>query len=310
MASMSTASPYAVLIDRLVVREASVAVLGVTTRYWDYGPLDAATTMIVVHGYRGDHHGLEPVIAQIGGIRIISPDLPGFGASDAFRGRAHDLEGYAMWLRHFAAALGMEQSAVILGHSFGSIVAAAAVAGGLSTPKLILINPIARPALSGPNALMSKLTLFYYRSARALPARIGRSLLSSWLVVRFMSVYLAQSRDASLRSWVHSQHHSYFSGYASRDSVIEGFQASITSDVSTFAPRITVPTLVIGADRDPITSADDQIRLAQLFADARLVMLHEVGHLVHYERPREAAEAIVAFLGAGHLVSSPSQESA
>ncbi len=302
IASVIVASPYAALLAEIPVREHTVEVLGSHTRYWDYGPADAATTVVVVHGYRGEHHGLEPVIAHLDGIRIISPDLPGFGESTPFTGR-HDIAGYSAWLGAFVDALGVSGTAVILGHSFGSIVVSAAVAGGLRTPRLVLINPIAAPALEGPNGFMSRVTLLYYRVGRALPAVIGKRLLSSWLVVRFMSVFLAQTKDPALRRWIHEQHHTYFSRYANRDLVVEGFAASIGSDVSMFAKDIAVPTLLIGADRDPITTVAAQHKLATLFPDARLHIIEGVGHLVHYEKPIEAARLIVEFLGVGRVTA-------
>lgn len=293
-------SPYAALLQAIPVREHSVEVLGSATRYWDYGPEDAETTVIVIHGYRGEHHGLEPVIAQLRGLRVISPDLPGFGESEPLRGRPHDIPSYSAWLTAFVSQLGIDR-AVILGHSFGSIVVSAAVAGGLTTPKLVLVNPIAAPALEGPNGFMSRVTLGLYRASRALPAGVGKWVLGSWPVVRVMSVFMAQSKDRGLRRWVHDQHHTYFSRYANRDVVVEGFEASISSDVSMFASSIAVPTLLIGADNDPITTVEAQEHLVTLFPDARLVIIPGVGHLVHYEKPREAAHALVDFLGAGHL---------
>ena len=197
----------------------------------------------------------------------------------------------------------MRGTAIILGHSFGSIVVSAAVAGGLPTPKLILVNPIAAPALEGPNGVMSRLTLGFYRVGRALPEKIGKGLLGNWLVVRFISLFMVQTKDAALRRWIHDQHHTYFSSYANRDSVVEGFEASISSDVSMFAKNIAVPTLLIGADRDPITTVAAQEHLATLFPDARLAILPGVGHLVHYEKPREAAQQIVAFLKTGAVAA-------
>ncbi len=298
---MTVESPYAALLAEIPARRGVVDVLGSSTHYWEYGPVDATTTVVVVHGYRGEHHGLEPVIAQLRGIRIISPDLPGFGESTALVGERHDIGGYSKWLGQFVDQLGVGGTAIILGHSFGSIVVSSAVAGGLATPKLILVNPIAAPALSGPNGFMSRLTLLYYRAGRALPERLGKSLLSSWLIVRFMSVFLAQSKDPELRRWIHAQHHSYFSRYANRDTVVEGFEASIANDASMFAARIAVPTLLIGADRDPITTVAAQEELAALFPDARLEILAGVGHLVHYEKPREAAALILDFVGEGSL---------
>jgi len=303
MESVPAASPYASLFDSVTVREASLTVLGGTTRFWDYGPEDAATTIIAVHGYRGEHHGLDPVVAHLAGLRIISPDLPGFGESEPLVGRAHDIAGYTEWLTAFVHQLGVT-SPVILGHSFGSIVVASAVAGGLAASRVVLVNPIAAPALSGPNGFLSRLTLLYYRASRALPERVGASLLSSWVVVRFMSIFLAQSKDPAMRRWIHDQHHTYFSRYATRDSVVEGFEASISADVSQYAARIPEPTLLVGADRDPITTVAAQERLRDLFPDARLVIIEGVGHLVHYEKPREAAQAIVEFLGDGTVAGA------
>lgn len=299
LASVPVDSPYSALLAEMPVRERAIEVLGSDTHYWDYGPEDASTTVVVVHGYRGEHHGLEPVIAHVRGLRVISPDLPGFGDSSPLPGRTHDIDAYSQWLAAFVTALGLAGSAVILGHSFGSIVASAAVAGGLRTPRLILVNPIAAPALEGPNRLGSQLTLGFYRVARVLPERLGKGLLSFPLIVRGMSAFLVQTKDRALRRWIHDQHGTYFSRYADRDTVVEGFEASISNDVSMFAAAITVPTLLIGADRDPITKVADQEKLQTLFPDARLALLPGVGHLVHYEKPREAAAAIVGFLGAG-----------
>jgi len=294
-------SPYSTLLAETPVREHVIDVLGSDTHYWDYGPEDAATTVVVVHGYRGEHHGLEPVVAQLRGLRIISPDLPGFGDSTPLVGRSHDIAGYAAWLGAFVAGLGLGSAPVILGHSFGSIVVSAAVAGGLATPRLVLVNPIAAPALEGPMGILSRLTLLYYRTGRALPERLGKALLSNWLIVQFMSSLMSKTHDRNLKRWIHDQHHTYFSRYANRDSVVEGFEASIGSDVSMFAERLTVPTLLIGANQDPITTVAAYHRLEALVPDARLVVLQGVGHLIHYEKPREAAREIVDFLSAGHL---------
>ena len=88
---MTVPTPHAAALARIPVRERSVDVLGSTTRYWEYGPPDAANTVVIAHGYRGDHHGLEPVIALLPEVRFVGPDLPAFGAVDADdRGAALD----------------------------------------------------------------------------------------------------------------------------------------------------------------------------------------------------------------------------
>lgn len=303
---MPAISPYAALLARIPVRDGNATVLGSETRYWDYGPIDADVTIVAVHGFRGEHHGLEPIVAHLDGVRVISPDLPGFGESTPMSLAEHTVTGYAAWLAAFVDALGLTGRAVILGHSFGSIVAAAAVAGGLSTPRLVLVNPIAAPALSGPKAGLTWLTVQYYRAAAALPERLGLALLGSPLVVRFTSLAMVTTKNPALRRWIHDQHDTYFSRYSDRATVLAGFAASVSSDVSTAAERIAVPTLLIAADHDPITSVRALRRLDELFTSSTLVMLSDVGHLIHYERPREAAQAIAAFTGVGEVADDTS----
>jgi pimeloyl-ACP methyl ester carboxylesterase len=271
-----------------------VSVRGGVTAYWVYGEADAATTLIAVHGFRGDHHGLEPVVAHLPGVRIISPDLPGFGETGPLPGVRHDLSAYADWLCEFARQVA--PGAVILGHSFGSIVVAAAVADGLQTSRVILVNPIGAPALEGPRGVLTRLAVFYYWAGARLPKRLGEALLRNGIIVRSMSQAMAKTKDAELRRFIHDQHDRYFSRFADREVLHDAFLASVSHDVREFAPRILQPTLLIAAVRDDITPIEAERHLASLFPDARLVEIDDVGHLIHYETPGDAAAAITRFL--------------
>jgi pimeloyl-ACP methyl ester carboxylesterase len=299
---MSVHSPFAALLAELPIRHEVVSVLGSSTHYWVYGPEDAATTIVISHGYRGEHHGLEPVIAQLRDVRIIGPDLPGFGESSPMTEARHDIPGYAAWYGAFLDALGLNGSAIVLGHSFGSMVTSYAVAKGIvTTPKLVLVNPIAASALDGPSRIRTQGTVVYYRLAMLLPERLGHWLLDNWLVIRFMSLSLAKTRDKALRRFIHDQHHTYFGRFSDRRTVVEGFEASISTDVSSVAAEIAVPTLLIGAEHDLITTVPQLEALQEKMANATLHVVPDVGHLIHYEKSREAAELIVDFLGAGRV---------
>lgn len=291
---MTAPHPYADLLAAIPVRRREVAVLGGTTAYWVYGPEDAAVTVVAVHGFRGEHHGLEPVVAHLDGIRVISPDLPGFGETAPVPGRRHTLDLYAEWLTAFAAAVA--PGAEILGHSFGSIVVAAAVARGLPTPRVILVNPIGAPALEGPRGILTRLAVFYYWAGARLPRRLGEAVLRSRLVVRIMSVSMAKTSDRALRAFIHDQHDTYFSRFADRDVLHDAFVASVSNDVRAFAPAIAQPTLLIAAVRDDITPIEAERHLQTLFPQAELVEIDDVGHLIHYETPRVAASAVRRFL--------------
>lgn len=291
---MAAPNPYSALLDAMPSQRREVEILDGTTAYWAYGPSDAETTIVAVHGFRGEHHGLEPVVAHLDGIRIISPDLPGFGETPPLPGRRHDLTAYAEWLTAFAGTVAPE--AVILGHSFGSIVVAAAVAEGLQTPRVILVNPIGAPALEGPRGILTRLAVLYYWSGARLPRPVGDALLRNGVIVRVMSASMAKTRDAGLRRFIHDQHDTYFSRFADRDVLHDAFLASVSHDVREFAPRIPQPTLLVAAERDDITPIEAERHLATLFPDAQLVEIPDVGHLIHYETPAPAATAIRRFL--------------
>ena len=300
---MPVPSPYAARLDRIPVQRHEAEVLGGRTAYWVYGPEDAEVTVLAVHGFRGEHHGLEPVVAHLNtaggagsaaGVRMIMPDLPGFGETAPLPGRVHDIDAYAAWLTEFAGTVA--PGAVILGHSFGSIVASAAVANGLRTPRLILVNPIGAPALEGPKAVLTRLAILYYALGARLPEGIGTELLRNRVIVRVMSVAMAKTGDPDLRRFVHDQHDTYFSRFSDREVLSQAFRTSVSHDVREFAPHIAVPTLLVAAQRDDITPIEAERHLATLFPDAELIEIAHVGHLIHYETPAEAAGAISRFL--------------
>ncbi len=291
---MTVASPYADRLAAIAVRREEVEISGTRTAYWVYGDAGAPITLIAVHGYRGDHHGLEPVVAFLDGIRVISPDLPGFGQTPPLPGVEHTLDAYAQWLRSFVDAVA--PGAVVLGHSFGSIVVAAAAAAGLHTPRVILVNPIGAPALEGPRGVLTRLAVLYYRLGARLPQRLGDALLRNRMIVRVMSVSMAKTRDPLLRRFIHDQHDTYFSLFHDRDVLYEGFVASVSNDIRRFAPAIAQPTLLIAAEKDDITPIEAERRLRGMFPDAELVEIPSVGHLIHYETPQVAADAIRRFL--------------
>ena len=307
----AVASPYRRLLEALPQRERETMVEGVRTAVFEYGE-ESAPPIVFVHGFRGDHHGLEPIAAHLPGFRVIAPDLPGFGSSDALPHAT--IEAYAAGLRAFVAAVPAGPDGrrpAVLGHSFGSIVVAHAAArsadrgaggadgadaDGLDASRIVLVNPIATPALAGANRAGSLLALGYYRAAAALPERAGLALLGAPPIVRGMSAFMAKTRDKRLLRWIHDQHDRYFSRYASRQSVLEAFDASIRHTVGEVAARIPQPVQLIAADRDDITPLGHQHRLRTRFPDARIAVLAGVGHLVHYEQPGEAARIIRRFL--------------
>ena len=268
------------------------------TRAWQYGDPDGAP-LLLVHGFRGDHHGLQGIAQGLAetlpGVRAIVPDLPGFGQTPAVPGREHTIELYGEWLRAFAAAVAPDGFAV-LGHSFGSLVVSAAIAGGLQPSRLILINPISAPALEGPQAALTQLAIGYYRAADLLPPRAARRLLGNPVIVRVMSEVMAKTGDPELRSWIHGQHGAYFSTFSDPTTLLQAFRASVSHTVPEFARAFTMPTLLIAGERDDITPLVKQLELRHRIPGSRLRIIPGIGHLVHYEAVEDAVAFIAGFL--------------
>lgn len=293
---MPVPSPYAAALAAIPVREAAVEVLGSRTRYWEYGPRDRPVDLVLVHGYRGDHHGMEPIVSHLPGLRIVSPDLPGFGASTPTSG-THSISGYAAWLGRFLDALDLTGT-TLLGHSFGSIVVSHAIAAGVPSPRLVLVNPIAADAMSGASRALVPLTRLYFRIGRVLPERAAHLWLGNRLATFGMSLMLARTKDRRLRRWIHEEHDRYFGRFSDPTTLAEGYDASLSTNVLAAAPALTMPTLIVAGDADSIAPLEGARELARRLPHVELVVLHDVGHLIHYERPAEAAEAIRHFLEA------------
>lgn len=275
----------------------SSEVLDTVTRFWTY-PADRADakTIVFVHGYRGNHHGLEAIAGALPDFNVVIPDLPGFGQSTEFAG-AHSIEAYSKWLEAFIAALNLDEKPVLLGHSFGSIICSAFAAKSDGISLLILENPVSAPALKGPNAPLTKVAQSFFTLAGQLPLKQGLWILKSWPMVRGMSILMTKSWNRQLRAWVHEQHDANFNDFASRRVAIEGYTASISHNVSDYAADFKVPTLLIIGSRDDITSPKQQREMAlKIGAEHELVEHRGVGHLTHYEVPELVAADIRSFV--------------
>ena len=68
---MADQSPYAALVERMPVQRSELRLRDGVTACWTYGPPDATRTVVFLHGLRGDHHGLEPIVSHLHGVRVV-----------------------------------------------------------------------------------------------------------------------------------------------------------------------------------------------------------------------------------------------
>ena len=268
-----------------------------STAAWIYRGDPHQRPLLMVHGFRGDHHGMDLIAGSITDREVIVPDLPGFGLTAALDAGS-SLSAFVDHLVALRAELARQRGVtpILVGHSFGSILVSHLAASHRdSVDELVLINPITSPALEGPARFLTAVTRAYYALGARLPERAGRSLLSNPVIVRAMSVAMATTHDPGLRRYIHDQHGKHFSSFADRQSLSEAFATSVAHTVTEVADHMTMPTLVIAGDKDAIAPIEPTREFVAELADVEFVELGGVGHLVHYERSVEAASAIMDF---------------
>lgn len=253
------------------------------TATWQLG--DAGPRVLLVHGFRGDHHGLLGIAGALPEVRFVLPDLPGFGKSQPLSVN-HSIENYALWLKNFVQTAG--EFDAILAHSFGTLVLGKALSEGLEASRVLLQNPISTTQKVG---IANSLADAYYELGRTE----GSNLLRSQFIVRAMSVALTTSWRPAVRKFIHSQHSAYFSTFASNEVVFQGYQAATSSNVLDYAMSLPSKTLIVAGERDIVAPLAGQKELAAV-ANAELKVIPKTGHLTHYETPTEVAGFLAELL--------------
>ena len=115
--------------------------------------------VVFLHGWslgpRSYQDALDELVMR--GCRVYAPGLPGFGGTANLPAADRTIEGYSAWVAAFLDAVGVEEPAVIAGHSFGGGVA---IRLAHDRPErvehLVLINSVGTPTGSTGPALASE----------------------------------------------------------------------------------------------------------------------------------------------------------
>ena len=117
---------------------------------------------------------------------------------------------------------------------------------------------------------------------------------------------MMRTKDKAMRRFINGQHAAYFGSFGSRRGVLSAYEASITHTAAEYAAAIRVPVQMLVAEDDDLgtpetaramyaTLTSRSLPATSIGARERLDMIPEVGHLIHYETPRRAAELIADF---------------
>ncbi|PRZ16114.1 alpha/beta fold hydrolase [Nesterenkonia sandarakina] len=291
-----------------------------------------ARRLLLIHGFRGDHHGMALIVDALPEFEVFVPDLPGFGATPPLQRRpagavgpaahgpaVHTLATYAACVEALAAALELGPSDVLVGHSFGSIVVAAHAAqtspaadAAPTRPAqadpavqilparrwagLALFAPISDDIFTGSLLPGAAAVDLYYRSSQWLPHRWAQALLRSPLAQAVTNASMIVTREPEQVAYIRDQHRQHFSGYADPQTLLQAYWASSRHTVTEFAQQLDLPVLLVPGAKDQLSTPAGQRRLRRTLPQARSEVLRDTGHLLHYEKPAQAARALRRFV--------------
>lgn len=271
-------------------------IFGSRVRFWQYNPGNKPT-ILVLHGFTGNHMGLLPVVNLLSDFHIIAPDFPGFGFSTPMTQQGHDIEGLSEFVIEFIKKT--TKKPILLGHSLGSVVAArlASLEPQLIGEKIILVSPAAQSPLKTASVrnLASRIGESHYWLGLKTPY-LGKKLLYSRTISKTATNLLVKTKDRQLRKFITKHHLGDLEFLKNPEIFLTTYRSLNRQGVADYAPKINKHCLLIAGHLDTIWPHHTQKQLVDIMPDARLELLKGVGHLTHFENPQAIARAIKTFL--------------
>jgi pimeloyl-ACP methyl ester carboxylesterase len=271
------------------LREESALVLGTRLAYWR-STVDHDDVVVLLHGLLSDHTGLLDLAADLHGVTIVIPDLPGFGRSAPLRG-PHSMDGYASALEELRQHLGLARF-TLLGHSLGGSIALA-YAGRYPTAldALCLLNPVFMP-----DTRTARLGKLYYDRCARLPRPLDRLLLTSRLAVYLSDRAVFTTKDRAIRRRTLRQDYAT-ARMATIRAVRESYLSIFDTPFDRYAAAVTARTLLVTGEHDWMSTPRLLSRLPWGNADSTHVeIVADAGHLIPAEQPKLAARLVNRFL--------------
>jgi pimeloyl-ACP methyl ester carboxylesterase len=268
-----------------------ITVDGTRLHYVDHG---TGTPVVLLHG-NGSMVGdfiSSGIVEQLGrGYRVVAFDRPGFGYSERPSTRTWCAVEQAKLLLRAWQLLDIERP-VVVGHSWGSLVALAAALEPENRIKgLVLLSgyyyptSMARPNLRAapplsvlPGMLREALMPIAWRLAA--PGAVERIFAPCAVPERFRKFYsLADALRPSQMRTVHEE---------------AAMLPEMTTRLSALYKELDVPIrLLAGSDDGIVDTNAHSVRLQRELVKSTLKVIPRCGHMVHHAAPNEVAGAVV-----------------
>jgi pimeloyl-ACP methyl ester carboxylesterase len=263
----------------------------------------AGPPVVLLHG-TGDPAGfLLPLLHELHGVRAIAPDRPGMGLSDPIDFPAGRYRQTAVaWLDRLVDALELD-AITLLGHSGGGLwalwyalahpdrVKRLVLLGVPALPKTRCPLPIRLVGTPGLGQLLSRLAPPSHKSMLRLASAMGEKATLA-RHPDLVDLLVAAGRDPITDRAAKAEFRTLISPFALLSP--SGFRRRARVRPGELR-QLSMPTLVLWGERDPVGSVPVARAVAELIPNARLEVL-PTGHGPWLGQPTQTASAVADFV--------------
>ena len=252
-----------------------ITINGIKTNYQTFGE---GKPFLILHGWGSNSDRWIDVAEKIstkglassgeaGGFKVIVPDLPGFGKSDALS-IPWNTNKYIDWLERFTKELNLKDF-YLLGHSFGGALASKmAVKHVQDVRKLFLVSA----------ACIRKKT-----AAKSFSKNISKVVK-----LLYFLPYYSFFRKAVYKFIIRKSDYVYVEGIMKQT-----YLNVVAEDLSFHLSFIKVPTAIIWGDKDDFTPIEDGNLINQKIKNSKLIIIPGAGHDLNRKQPEILAEKVL-----------------
>ena len=225
----------------------------------NYKTLGEGKPLLILHGWGSSSEKWQKIgeLLVQKGMRVIIPDLPGFGKSEEPQ-KAWNLDDYCDFVEEFIKILNLDKF-YLLGHSFGGSLA---VKFSLQHPEKVAKLFLVSAACVRKKSLKNKLFKFISRFFKIKPL--------------FLRKFFYRKSD-----------------YLSVRGVMkETYLKVIEEDLSDVLEKVKIPTMIIWGAKDKITPIKQAKLIKIKIRNSELKIIPNIGHSSHLEAPEKLGDLV------------------
>jgi pimeloyl-ACP methyl ester carboxylesterase len=258
---------------------------------------EKGSPILLLHGFGTNAFTWARWIAELAREhRVFVVEMKGFGASPKPRDGRYGPHDQALLLHHLILQLDL-RDLTLVGHSLGGAVVLLTILRLFEEDPgrvrgLVLIAAPVSPQPISPFIRLAGRPLIGPLLVHVLPARFLVRTALKWAY--FDSAAVSEAHVEAYADPLRNRDGRYALCLSARQLVPDDFEG-----VPDRLRRLTIPTLLVWGEEDPIVPLSSGRRAEGILPNALLEVLPECGHAPQEERPQEALDLVLRFLKEG-----------